>query len=69
MNLLRLLTIRPEIAYIYICSKITLIFHAQYWTGTGAELMNILGYQMARILTLVLKSSFFVTASIFGLCN
>jgi len=42
--------------YIYICSKITL--RAQYWTGTGVELPNILGYQMANILTLVLKSNF-----------
>jgi hypothetical protein len=66
MNLLCLLIIRPEIAfmcvcvyiYIYICSKITLLFCEQYGTGTGAELQNILGYQMAHILTLVLKSNF-----------
>ena len=44
--------------YIYICSKITLILRAQYWTGTGVELPNILGYQTAHILTLVLKSNF-----------
>jgi len=48
----------PIIIIIYICSKITLIFHAWYWRGTGAELPNILGHQVAHILTLVLKSNF-----------